>query len=135
MQFLRLTLLALALLLPAQLVSGPARAQGPAQPLTLRAGSCQTWNTAKPQSGQPASAARASQLSFLFNYVAAHDQEPDRDYYAGQIDLTEGIDAAEVATWIDEYCAANPRDGFEQVAAALVRDLSARWITSKNNRR
>ena len=70
-------------------------------------------------------------MSLVFDYIAQHDREPDRDYYAGQIDLTDGVDAAEIAAWMDGYCAANPRDNFEQAAAALVRDLEARWIKSK----
>jgi hypothetical protein len=116
-------------------VSAPVRAQDIAGPVTPRATTCETWNAAKPPPGQPPSPLRASQLSLVFDYITAHDQEPDRDYYAGQIDLTEGVDAAEVATWMDGYCAANPGDGFEQAAAALVRDLSARWLTSNRNGR
>ena len=123
-QFSRFPLTVLALL-----VSTPVRAQDLAQAATLRAATCETWNEAKPPSGQSASAARAFQLSLVFDYIVAHDREPDRDYYAGQIDLTDGVDAAEIAAWMDGYCAANPRDGLEQAAAALMRDLEARWIT------
>jgi hypothetical protein len=130
-----LALIALASPAVVLLVSAPVRAQGLAQPVTPRATTCETWNAAKPPPGQPPSPLRASQLSLVFDYITAHDREPDRDYYAGQIDLTEGVDAAEVATWMDGYCAANPRDGFEQAAAALVRDLSARWLTSPRNGR
>ena len=67
-------------------------------------------------------------MSLVFDTITAHDREPERDYYAGQMDLTEGVDAAEVATWMDSYCAANPRDGFEQMAAALVRDGSVAGV-------
>ena len=130
-----LALLALASPAAALLVSAPVRAQDIAGPVTPRATTCQTWNEAKPPPGQPPSPVRASQLSLVFDYIAAHDREPERDYYAGQMDLTEGVDAAEVATWIDAYCAANPRNGFEQMATALVRDLSARWLNSNRNGR
>ncbi|HWY63283.1 MAG TPA: hypothetical protein VNW15_15385 [Rhizomicrobium sp.] len=124
-----------ALALMALLVSASVRAQDIAQPVTPRATTCETWNAAKPPPGQAPSPIRASQLSLVFDYITAHDREPDRDYYAGQIDLTENVDAGEVATWMDSYCAANPRDGFEQMAAALVRDLSARWLNSNRNGR
>ena len=134
---IRLTLALMALASPAAvlLVSAPVRAQGLAQPVTPRATTCETWNAAKPPPGQPPSPARASQLSLVFDYIIAHDREPERDYYAGQIDLTEDVGAGEVATWVDSYCGANPRDGFEQMATALVRDLSARWLASKRNGR
>ena len=116
----------------ALLVSVPVRAQDLGQqPSALRAATCETWNEDKPPSGQPPSPARAAQLSLVFDYIVAHDREPDRDYYAGQIDLTDGVDATEIAAWMDGYCAVNPRDGMERAAAALVSDLSARWITSK----
>jgi hypothetical protein len=133
----RLALALMALASPAAvlLVSAPVRAQDIAQIATPRAMTCETWNAAKPPPGQPPSAARASQLSRVFDTIIAHDREPERDYYAGQINLTESVDAAEVATWMDNYCAANPRDGFEQAADALVRDLSARWLTPNRNGR
>jgi hypothetical protein len=132
---LALALMALASPAAALLVSTPVRAQDIAQSVAPRATTCETWNAAKPPPGQAASPARTSQLSLVFDTIIAHDREPERDYYAGQIDLTEGVDAAEVATWMDNYCAANPRDGFEQAAAALVNDLSNRWLTSRKNGR
>jgi len=115
-----------ALIVLALLVCAPVRAQDAGQPAALRAATCETWNEAPPPSP-----ARATQLSLVFDYIVAHDREPDRDYYAGQIDLTDGVDAAEIAAWMDGYCAANPHDGLEQAAAALVRDLEVRWIKSK----
>ena len=94
-------LMALALSVIALLVPGPVHAQKLAQPSTLRTANLRNLECS--QTGvrrKPPSSARASQLSLVFDYITAHDQEPDRDYYAGQIDLTEGIDAAEVATWM-----------------------------------
>jgi len=131
---IRFALMALASL-AALPISAPVRAQGTAQTVAPRATSCETWNEAKPQPGQPASQARASQLARVFDAIIAHDREPERDYYAGQINLTEKVDAADVATWLDAYCAANPRNGFAQMADALVRDLSTRWLTSNRNGR
>jgi hypothetical protein len=64
------------------------------------------------------------------DYIAAHDREPDRDYYGGQIDLTDGVDANEVIAWMDGYCTAHPHDNLDEAAGALVRDLGTRWITS-----
>jgi hypothetical protein len=122
--FFRLALVPLALALP---VSAPARAQDFAQPRTA---TCETWNAAKLPSDQPASPARASQLSLVFDYITAHDQEPPRDYYGGGINLTDGVEPGEIESWMDGYCAAYPRDNLEQAAAALVSDLSARWISS-----
>lgn len=113
------------------MLAARAEAADTAGPLTQAqvSATCPAWNEA-----QLSSPVRTSQLSLLFDYIVAHDREPERDYYAGHIDLTDGVDAAEVAVWMTNYCAANPRDGFEQTAAALVRELEARWINRKNGR-
>ena len=116
--------LALGLSIAALLAGAPAHAQthDPAQ-------SCESWNAA-----MPASAVRASFLSFVLDAIATHDAEPDRDYYGGQIDLTDGIDANELASMLDGYCSANPRGTPREAADALVRDLGARWVASHAGR-
>jgi hypothetical protein len=70
----------------------------------------------------------------VFDYIIAHDQEPPRDYYGGQINLTDGVEPGEIETWMDTYCATHPRDALAQAAAALVRDLSVRWVASHSRR-
>jgi hypothetical protein len=91
---------------------------------------CESWNADRPSSGQQPSPARTSDLSWVFDTIAAHTKEPERDYYAGQIDLTAGMDAGDVAAWMDSYCAAHARDNLEQAATALLGDLTTRWLKS-----
>ncbi|HVZ27213.1 MAG TPA: hypothetical protein VG798_01020 [Rhizomicrobium sp.] len=91
---------------------------------------CETWIAAKPQFGQPRASAGARHLAWVMDFIAAHDREPDRDYYGGKIDLTDGVEGGEITAWMDGYCGAHPRDALADAAAALVRDLEARWLTS-----
>ena len=114
----------LGLSLAALLAAAPLHAQDlAAQPFDPRAATCQTWTAAKPQPGAPS-------LSWVMDFIAAHDREPERDYYGGGIDLTDGVDAGEITAWMNGYCAAHPRDSLAVAAAALVSDLSARWVAS-----
>jgi hypothetical protein len=124
-----MTRLALFLSVAALLVAAPlcAHAQEPFNPQTA---TCETWNAAKPQFGQPPSSAGALHLTWVMDYIAAHDREPDRDYYGGKIDLTDGVEGGEITAWINGYCAAHPRDALAEAAAALVRDLEIRWVAS-----
>jgi hypothetical protein len=91
--------------------------------------SCASWNAAKPLAGQT-SPVRMSGLAWVFDAIAAHDAEPDRDYYGGGIDLTDGIDANEIASWMDGYCRAHSEGNLGQAAAALIGELSLRWTKS-----
>ncbi|HWC62594.1 MAG TPA: hypothetical protein VG501_03155, partial [Rhizomicrobium sp.] len=106
----------LAFTVAALLIAAPVHAQNTAPPFT-----CETWIAAKPQFGQPPSSAGARHLAWVMDFIAAHDREPDRDYYGGKIDLTDGVEGSEITAWMDGYCGAHPRDALADAAALLVR--------------
>jgi hypothetical protein len=116
----------LGLALGALLLAMPVSAQDrkPSQTLDALSVHCADW-TAGNASG------RASYLNWVLDYIAAHDAEPDRDYYGGQIDLTEGLTGDDLAARMDGYCAAHPRDSLAHAAAALISELGARWVTRR----
>lgn len=107
-----------------------------AAPVHAQDGSCQSWKAAGAAGtapGQPGFADRIGQMSFVFDYIAVHTREPERDYYAGQINLTEGVDAGEIESWVNDYCMVHPGDDLAQAAAALMDDLTKRWLKSHPN--
>jgi hypothetical protein len=124
-----MTRLALLASVAALSVAASARAQIPPA-FDPRTATCETWNAAKPQFGQPPTSTGARHLSWVMDFIAAHDREPDRDYYGGRIDLTDGVEGSEITAWMNGHCATHVRDTLGDAAAALVRDLEIRWVAS-----
>jgi hypothetical protein len=119
--------IALAMAIGAALIAPPAFAQDRKHPNPLDALSlhCADWTASR-------NPARAAYLDWVLDAIAAHDAEPDRDYYGGQIDLTEGLTSDDLAARLDAWCSAHPRDTLPQAAAALIGELGARWVTRRN---
>lgn len=77
------------------------------------AGTCGTWTQERKETQYP------HKLGWVLGFISSYNHYMNKNIFGN-------ADAQAIASWIDNYCSANPLDSVYTVSIALIRELERR---------